>query len=74
MRFSEFIGVKSHKARGKRLTNYEVENIKELEPVVKDEDDKPGVTEDQNKEEVDDVPFEINRPEDDEDKNQMSLF
>ncbi len=70
---SEFIGVKSHKARGKRLTNYEVGNIKELEPVVKDEDDVPEVITDQDKEDQDDVPFEINRP-DDEDKNQMSLF
>ena len=33
----EFIGVKSFKARGKRLSNYHVENIKELEPVIKDE-------------------------------------
>ena len=29
----EFIGVKSHKAKGKRLTTYEVESINELEPV-----------------------------------------
>ena len=71
---SEFIGVKSHKARGKRLTNYEVGNIKELEPVVKDEDDVPEVVADQAKEDQDDVPFEINRTEDEEDKNQMSLF
>lgn len=65
---SEFIGVKSYKARGKRLTNYEVENITELEPVIKDEDE--------TKDEIsnEDVPFEVNRPEEDEDKNQMSLF
>ena len=31
---AEFIGVKSYKAKGKRLTNYSVENIKEIEPVV----------------------------------------
>ncbi|MCD4770034.1 MAG: DNA gyrase/topoisomerase IV subunit A, partial [Bacteroidales bacterium] len=31
---AEFIGVKSFKAKGKRLTNYSVENIKEIEPVV----------------------------------------
>jgi topoisomerase-4 subunit A len=38
---AEFIGVKSWKAKGKRLSNYEVDNIKEIEPVVKDEHDKP---------------------------------
>ncbi len=72
---SEFIGVKSHKARGKRLTNYEVENIKEIEPVIKDEDDKPQdeVVEEGGVDE--DVPFEVDRPGDEEDdKNQMSLF
>ena len=69
---SEFIGVKSYKARGKRLTNYEIENIKEIEPVIKDEDDRP---EDDLEEEAttDDIPFEIKRPGE-EDTNQMSLF
>ena len=38
---AEFIGVKSWKAKGKRLSNYEVGNIKEVEPIVKDEHDKP---------------------------------
>lgn len=32
---AEFIGIKSFKAKGKRLSNYSVENIKELEPEVK---------------------------------------
>ncbi|WP_235934138.1 DNA gyrase/topoisomerase IV subunit A [Sunxiuqinia indica] len=71
----EFIGIKSYKARGKRLTNYEVENIKEIEPVIKDEDDKPQEEEQEQSDE--DVPFEVNRPkkdEDEDDKNQMSLF
>jgi len=31
---AEFIAVKSYKAKGKRLTNYSVGNIKEIEPVV----------------------------------------
>ena len=30
---AEFIGIKSYKARGKRLSNYEVKIIKELEPL-----------------------------------------
>ena len=31
---AEFIGVKSYKAKGKRITSYMVENIHEIEPVV----------------------------------------
>jgi topoisomerase-4 subunit A len=34
---AEFIGVKSYKAKGKRLTSYMVENIQEIEAVVKKE-------------------------------------
>jgi topoisomerase IV subunit A len=34
---AEFIGVKSYKAKGKRMTSYMVENILEIEPVVKKE-------------------------------------
>ncbi|MEN8118021.1 MAG: DNA gyrase/topoisomerase IV subunit A [Bacteroidota bacterium] len=78
---AEFIGIKSWKAKGKRLTNYEVENITEIEPNIKDEDDKPepDVQEDEvktsDKDSFEDVPFEVNRPnKDEEDPNQMSLF
>jgi len=39
---AEFIGVKSYKARGKRLSNYEVKIIQELTP-VEDEDQAPEV-------------------------------
>ncbi len=31
---AEFIGVKSYKAKGKRITSYMVDNIQEIEPVV----------------------------------------
>jgi topoisomerase IV subunit A len=34
---AEFIGVKSYKAKGKRLTSYMVDNIQEIEPIVKKE-------------------------------------
>ncbi|MCX6256054.1 MAG: DNA gyrase/topoisomerase IV subunit A [Bacteroidia bacterium] len=34
---AEFIGVKSFKAKGKRMTSYMVENIREIEPVVRKE-------------------------------------
>jgi len=80
---AEFIGIKSWKAKGKRLSNYEVENITELEPVIKDEDDKPEMEEPiesddpEGKEEsknIDDIPFEIKRPKKEDDPNQMSLF
>ena len=37
---AQFIGVKSFRARGKRLTNYQVDNIRELEPVVRKEDEQ----------------------------------
>jgi len=34
---SEFIGVKSYKAKGKRLTSFMVDNIQEIEPIIKNE-------------------------------------
>jgi topoisomerase-4 subunit A len=34
---AEFIGVKSFRAKGKRLTNYNVADIRELEPVIRSE-------------------------------------
>lgn len=60
---AEFIGVKSFRARGKRLSTYEVSVIKELEPLKKPETEADK---------------EINDIKDDEDKNtgengQMSL-
>ncbi len=74
---AEFIGVKSWKAKGKRLSNYSIENVKEIKPVIKDEDDKPAIEEDEEQKKensFDDVPFEIKRPPKEEDPNQMSLF
>jgi topoisomerase-4 subunit A len=75
---AEFIGVKSHKARGKRLTSYEVENITEMEPIIKDEDEQEQVVDEEPEVDADDdIPFEINRKKKDDeedDKNQMSLF
>jgi topoisomerase-4 subunit A len=43
---AEFIGVKSYKAKGKRLTSYMVDNIQEIEPVVKKEAPVPEAEED----------------------------
>ena len=78
---AEFIGVKSFKAKGKRLSSYQVKDVKELEPVVKDEDEREPALEEEKEPDLpnfDDVPFEINRgrknDEDEDDKSQMSLF
>jgi topoisomerase-4 subunit A len=74
---ADFIGIKSYKARGKRLTNYEVKNIQELEPVIRDEDhlQEPVEDEDAVADPDDDIPFEVERPSDEEeDTNQMKLF
>ena len=38
---AEFIGVKSFKAKGKRLTSFMVDNIQEIEPVIKKEVEIP---------------------------------
>ncbi len=43
---AEFIGVKSYKAKGKRLTSYMVDNIHEIEPVVKSEIKPPKASKD----------------------------
>ena len=80
---AEFIGVKSWKAKGKRLSNYEVDNIKEIEPIIKDDYDHHEEEEENpepeqgnqpaNKGNVDDIPFEVTRPKK-EDDGQGSLF
>ncbi|MCX6238405.1 MAG: DNA gyrase/topoisomerase IV subunit A, partial [Bacteroidia bacterium] len=68
---AEFIGVKSYKAKGKRLSSFEVKDIHELEPVIKDEDIKP---EEILPPIIDDIPFEIIRSTGgDNDPSQMKL-
>ncbi|MBE0676537.1 MAG: DNA gyrase/topoisomerase IV subunit A [Bacteroidales bacterium] len=44
---AEFIGVKGYKAKGKRLSSYTVDNIMELEPVVKREVQAPQIPEEE---------------------------
>ncbi len=58
----EFIGVKSYKARGKRLTTYQISKINELEPIIT----KPEPIEPEEPEE--------DEKEDKKDDDQMSLF
>lgn len=59
---AEFIGVKSFKAKGKRMTSYMVDNIKEIEPVVIKEASPPVLPEDENVD--DDNPIRSDLPED----------
>lgn len=47
---AEFIGIKSYKAKGKRLSSFMVENVQEIEPVVRRESD-PVKEEEENKNE-----------------------
>ena len=42
---AEYIGVKSYKARGKRLSNYEVKVIEQLEPLIPDREPEEDVQE-----------------------------
>ncbi len=76
----EFIGVKSYKAKGKRLSIYEIQNVNELEPVVADEeDDEEEQPEEEKKDEIvipdiEDLLFGTDPPSgNDETPNQMSI-
>jgi topoisomerase-4 subunit A len=60
---AEFINVKGYKAKGKRLTTYQVHKIMELEPILKEEP-KPEEPEDNG----------ASDQEEDDDTNQMSIF
>ncbi len=74
---AEFIGVKSWRAKGKRLSNYNIESVTEVEPVIRDEHDKLPSDEEppeENKENANDIPFEVRRPGKDNGSEQMSLF
>jgi len=57
---AEFIGVKSYKAKGKRMTSFMVENIQEIEPVVIKE--AVAVTEEKSEEESSSQPIIHNDP------------
>jgi topoisomerase-4 subunit A len=79
----EFIGIKSYKAKGKRLSTREIESFQFLEPFEPDpteeEPSEPEVPENEERIEVNpaDVPFEIVKPQDEEPKGegvQMDLF
>jgi topoisomerase-4 subunit A len=60
---AEFINIKGYKAKGKRLTTYQIHKIMELEPIIKDEP-KPEDPEDEDPD----------SDEEEEDNSQMSIF
>ena len=62
----EFVGVKSFKAKGKRLTTFAVDKIEELEPIIREEE--PEVQSEADEVENNDV----DTPN--EDDGQMKLF
>ncbi len=62
----EFIAEKSYKARGKRLTTFEVKEIREIEPLDSGEEEQP-------EEGGPDIDFEITNPDMLSDESQMKL-
>ena len=54
---ADFIGIKSVKARGKRISSYHVKKIKALEPLVKEEtEDNEEVPDDKKNSESQSLP------------------
>lgn len=73
----EFIGVKSFKAKGKRISNFNIESITELEPreIVEDESFEPQIAEGDAP--IDDEDLEPERSDDevrDEINGQQRIF
>jgi topoisomerase-4 subunit A len=74
----EFIGVKSYKAKGKRLSIYEISQINQLEPTVVDEEPEELPVEEKSNEivipDIEDLLFGSDKPgENEEPPNQMTL-
>ncbi|MDR0982302.1 MAG: DNA gyrase/topoisomerase IV subunit A [Culturomica sp.] len=66
---NEFIGEKSFKARGKRLTTFEVKRLKEMEPLVKDEEKSDNGEQNDDS----DIEFEITNPDNLAVEEQMTI-
>jgi topoisomerase-4 subunit A len=74
---SEFIGVKSLKAKGKRLSVYAVDSVTELEPIPVEEPEETEVAEDVDAEETEETPLLEERSDDevrDEINGQKRIF
>jgi topoisomerase-4 subunit A len=65
---AEFINVKGWRAKGKRLTTYQVHKIMELEPIVREKPEPEPESEPETESE------EMKDTTEDEDKGQMSIF
>jgi len=75
---NDFIGVKSYKAKGKRLSIYEISQINQLEPTVVDEEPEEIPVEEKSNEiiipDIEDLLFGTDKPgENEEPPNQMTL-
>ncbi len=74
----EFIGIKSYKAKGKRLSIYEISRINEIEPTIIDEEIEEPEEEAKSNEivipDIEDLLFGTDKPGENEDPpNQMTL-
>jgi len=74
----EFIGIKSYKAKGKRLSIYEISQINELEPTIVDEEIEEPEEEPKSTDivipDIEDLLFGTDKPGDNEEPpNQMTL-
>jgi topoisomerase-4 subunit A len=80
---ADFIGVKSYKAKGKRLSAYEISKINELEPIIIDEEEAVEEIIEETKPiaakpeivipDIEDLLFGPEKPTDGETPNQMTL-
>lgn len=77
----EFIGIKTHRAKGKRISNYEVATVEELEPLrfpeVEEEEvlgSKKIEIDDDDEEFDEDDNNQLSQNDDDDDTDQMKLF
>ncbi len=74
---SEFIAVKSYKAKGKRLTTFEMADVKEIEPMVTDDDENEEAVPELDDVDNDEGPAEPDRSDDevrDEINGQQRIF
>ena len=74
----EFIGIKSYRARGKRISNYEIENVEELEPLrfpeVDEEEEVLGSKKIEiSAEDEDDDSIESNEDDDSKEQSQNDI-
>ncbi|MFI3292407.1 MAG: DNA gyrase/topoisomerase IV subunit A [Rikenellaceae bacterium] len=77
---AEFVGVKSHRAKGKRITTYDVAKLHFIEPEeveeLEDEIEESEIENEENQKVAGDVEFSIERNEVDENEgsSQLNLF